>query len=196
MVAQAEKPKGRYAEVGRTPTDGLPLPRNGREWRRRDLVEAAVPNPGFGYGDKRPRVRVAVNLHSDVLEREYHFDRISERAYHAGRAYQRVLERGAGVQEQSSGERVQVAYDPGNHIVARLTAAQAVVALLDETSRITGKLGQLVLKMTLGEGLTFEEVAARMNGGSKDKSVVRFWAMTFRYSLENLGESWDSGIWA
>lgn len=196
MAEQAEKTKGRYSDVPRTPTDGLPLARDGRAWPGRRIVEAAVPNPGLGPSDKRPRTRVAVNAHVDALEREYAYGRLTDRAYHAGRAYQRILERAGGVREQSQGERVQMAYDPDHHIVARLTDAMAAVEMLRETSRITGKLGTFVLEKTLRDRLTFEDIASRMNGGRVDTPTVKFWAMTFRYSLENLGEDWDHAVWA
>src|SRR5271163_2653835 len=89
---------GRYdtakaTHMGDLPAVGLNLD------RKLNIVHAAVDDPNRSIerklGEQR-RQMVAVNLHTDMLETELHYGRISQAAYELGRRYLRILEAAAG----------------------------------------------------------------------------------------------------
>jgi hypothetical protein len=75
-----------------------------------------------------------------------------------------------------------------------LDRASQAVRVRDEVRPIIGLLGERILALTLGDGLTFTETAERLGGCGGEPSARRhaasFYAWTFRQSLEMLAEEW------
>jgi len=179
------KTEGRYS--GSSGTIPGELPREGKRRGGIHVVHATVsdPNPAI-VG----RQRVAVNRKNDALEDAYASGRVSDAAYAAGRVYQAILERAAGIRD--GGDLSGVRADPISArdllMIYRIEHAREAVELLDETARIVGKVGGMVLEKTLGfDRITISELARRMGGG---RLALAYYSRTFVDSLENLAAYW------
>jgi hypothetical protein len=185
---------GRYEAVGSASSSG-PLPREGRRGRQITIRHGAVDDPDETVSGQRRRV--AINTRTDPLEHEYSRGRLSEAAYRTGRTYQCVIERASGLRTLSSwrdGVRVDVGISGDKAIVLALDRASQAVRVRDEVRPIIGLLGERILALTLGDGLTFTETAERLGGCGGEPSARRhaasFYAWTFRQSLEILAAEW------
>lgn len=182
----ARKSEGRYSGASGASVPGE-LPREGKRRGGIQIAHATVddPNPTIAG-----RQRVAVNRKNDALEDAYAAGRVSDAAYAAGRVYQAILERAAGIRD--GGDMSGVRADPVSArdllMIYRIEHARDAVALLDETSRVVGQVGGMVLEKTLGfERVTLTELARRMGGG---RLTLAYYSRTFADSLENLAAHW------
>lgn len=201
--------QGRYERVGSVALPVRERPDGAREWTTEEPQRPALPREGNrasgkirvkhgAVADPDParegkRQRVAVNMHTDALETEYAYKRISEEAYRAGRVYQAVIEisRGRRVGERGFelGDRSGSPQSREWALLARLQNAQDAVELLAETRSAIGAWGELVLTGVLGEGLTFTQMAAKM--GRKGERARAEIARAFREGLEVLAKEWE-----
>lgn len=170
------------------------LPREGnRAGGKLRVKHAAVADPDPAREGKRQRV--AVNMHTDALETEYAYRRISEEAYRAGRSYQAILEIARGRRTGARGfEPRDCAASPQSReyaLLARLQNARDAVELLAEARGAIGAAGVEALTGVLGDGLTFTQMAARM--GRSGERARREVARAFREGLEALARESEKG---
>lgn len=187
--------RGRYEAVG-SASDPGPLPREGGRGDHVAIRHGVVDDPNAPRSGRRQRV--AINIRTDPLELEYSRGRLSEAAYSTGRTYQRVIERASGVRTMSSwrdNDCVDVGISGDHAIIAALDRASQAVRMRDEVRPIIGLLGERILALTLGDGLTFAETAERLGAYGGEPSARRhaasFYAWTFRQSLEILAAEWQ-----
>lgn len=177
--------EGRYSG-GRATVPGE-LPPEGKRGQAH-IVHGIVadPNPVV-----KPRQKVGINRNTDALEYAYSRGQISNAAYEAGRAYQAILERAAGIRDGGgdiSGVRADPVAARDMLMIYRIESAREAVEMLDDTARVVGKVGGMVLEKTLGmERLMITDLARMMGGG---KLAVAYYGRTFRDSLENLSDHW------
>lgn len=189
MVAQV----GRYRDVARA---GMPgdLPREGKRRSHIQIKHGAVADPNPACEGKRQRV--AINVNTDAIEREYANGRLSEAGYWAGRTYGRVLERSrpgaAGGSLWDLGDRVDHTSSHELAILGRISRAQDAVAMIAETAPVLGLRAQRLLELVLVEGLAIGIAGERICGGRSRQDVI-FWATLFRNACEDLADFWCSG---
>ncbi len=181
---------GRYRDVTRASMPGE-LPREGARTAH-DLIRHGVvadPNPCL----VGRRQRVAINIKTDSLEREYAHGRITPAAYGAARTYKAVLERSRQPVSGSGSWNVSIKVDRViSHelkILSKIAKAQDADAMLRDTAPVVGMRGQQVLEMVLLDEVTLTEVARRMTG-SADRQQVIYYSQLFRDSVEALAEHW------
>jgi hypothetical protein len=194
MMTQGRESTGRYTRVHDAQHPGPELPRARAHMRVR---VAAVPDPMPLIDSKRPtRQKVAINIHTDALETEYSYGRISEAAYCAGRAYQYVLEVSRG---RTSGgcsfepkDRCNPATAHEWAIISGLENAQAAVDLIYETRSAVGQWAECLLSDILGAGITIGQAA--LARGYTSTHGRRKIAAEFREALEGLAKSFDGAV--
>lgn len=182
---------GRYEDVHAAQTPGA-LPREGqRAGGKIAIRHAAVPDPNPTLRGKRQRV--AVNIHASALEAERAYGRISEAGYRAGQVYEAIVEAACG---QRSGGGSGEAIDRGSVIVRQLMAivagidrAARAVELQDEVRSAIGRDGEFILRLVLGEGRTFGEIAE--SHGFTSAWARRRVAAEFRQAIEALAVHWS-----
>lgn len=194
MAARGRENAGRYSRVNDAQHPGPELPRSRLGAKVRI---AAVSDPMQSLGDaakKGPaRQKVAVNIHTDVLETEYAYGRISTGAYMAGRTYQLVLEISRG---RASGGASFEPKDRGNPatahewaIISGLERAQDTVDLIYDTREAVGQWAEILLSDVLGAGITLSQAAfARGYTSANGRKAV---AGQFREALEGLAFHWE-----
>lgn len=165
------------------------LPRKGVRSAGVHIVHGTVPDPNPTL---RNRQEAAINRKNDALEDAYASGRVSDAAYAAGRVYQAILERAAGIRDGGdlSGVRADPVAARDLLMIYRIEHAREAVAMLDETAKIVGQVGGMVLKMTLGfDRISISELTKRMGGG---RLAQAYYSRTFIDSLENLAAHWAS----
>lgn len=190
----AQQTIGRYSGSRAASSPGE-LPNECRDPSRPhlEIVHAVVddPNPTF----RGERQRVAVNKNTDALEREHKYGRISESAYRAGRVYGLVLEKSGGAAsgggQWMEGDRVDAVLAHEVAILLGIDRARVSVAMLTDTLKVVGMLGQRILYLVLIKRLTLENVCEEISGRT-DKLARNFYAETFRQSLQSLADHWSS----
>lgn len=170
----------------RPPGPALPkLPRG----RRADALTVAVPDPTPACeGD---RVLATVNRRVDILETERANRLITVSQYETGRVVQAVLERASGARLGSGGWGQGGTRDQTEAhelaIVYAIQDAQIIRAMAERITRALGHIDARLLRLVLGEGRTYAEVAALQGKGSGDRAA-RYIAARFRDALAELDE--------
>ena len=159
MAADQTRNPGRYgtARMAVMPPD--PLPARGRDGKRQ-VVHGHVDNPA---GDRTKPQRVAINAHTDLLETEHAYGRLTPAQYAAARAYQAVLELASGA--RTGGSALEPA-DGGSSITAHeaaivlgLERARRAVLVQEGVRRAIGGNRAACLVMVLREGAGSRELA-------------------------------------
>lgn len=189
MIEAMQRNPGRYGKVANATTPGE-LPTLGKQGKRM-VVHGTVQDPNRAIGDPLRPQRVAVNAHTDALETEYAYQRISVAAYTAGRAYQAVLEAASGARSPGS------AMEPGNggssvtahemSIAMSLDRARRSVAVTDQVERAIGANYNTLLVLMLRDGVTIPGIAQWL-GLSNSWRSKRHAAEMFRQAIEALGK--------
>lgn len=196
MATRGRENAGRYSRVNDAQHPGPELPRRRPQAKIR-IAAVADPMPVIIDGEaplKAPkRQKVAVNIHTDVLETEYAYDRISTGAYVAGRTYQMILEISRG---RTSGGASFEPKDRGNPaiahewaIVSGLERAQDAVDLIYDTRKAVGQWAEALLSDVLGASITLSQAALARGYTSTDGR--RKIAGEFREALEDLALHWE-----
>jgi hypothetical protein len=189
----AGKNYGRYDRVEEAVNPGPALPRAPKHMRGKvEIVVAAVEDPNVVGKEKLRRQRVAVNVARDTLEREYAFGRISTAAYQAGRAFERILEAARG--RRSRGVAFERSCGAGSQelqILRRVEIAERAIQIQAEVRSIIGEHDERLLRAILGDGLTFEKIAA--GEGCQGKRARARVAARFREALRVLAMEWGRG---
>lgn len=183
--------EGRYTRVNDAQAPGPELPRHRPHARVRI---AAVADPMPDPDGKRPgRQKVAINIHTDALETEYAYGRITTAAYMAGRTYQLVLEISRGRTSGGSSWEPKDRPNPATAhewaIVSGLERATEAVEMIHDTRRAVGQWAEILLSDVLGEGCTLAQAAAAR--GYSSKHGVTKVAREFREALEGLALHWE-----
>jgi len=180
--------EGRYSGTAGAVLPG-DLPREGKRRGDVHVVHGTVsdPNPAL-----TGRQKVAINRNTDALEFAYSRKLVSDGAYSAGRVYQAVLERAAGIIAADGEIAFGVRSDPVSArdfaMMYRIHNAREAVEMIDETARVVGMVGGMVLEKTLGiERLTIAELSRRAGGG---RLTAAYYSRVFQDSLENLADFW------
>ncbi|PWB94674.1 hypothetical protein C5689_06315 [Methylosinus sporium] len=197
MTAPRRK-EGRYDRIENATHPGPALPSAPRKMRGKvEIVVGAVPDPNPVMGEKLRRQKVAVNAACDPLEREHAYHRISPAAYRAGRIYQRIIEAarigggGSSFGEATGGGPTAGAQDA--KAAEAIDRAAAVVSLTEQTRRAIGQWAEITLRMILGDGLSFAQVAAARREPTK-RGTAKV-ASEFREALCGLANEFDRIGW-
>ena len=125
--------------------------------------------------------------HQDMLQFEFDHGRLSTGALAAGRAIEDVL----AAQHRSAGaswaERVDTSPCGDAQGVATADAARRVVVAMARVERIIGPIDARLVRRLLGEGETYESVAAVT--GRSGARAISYIAQRFRDALEELAEA-------
>lgn len=187
MSRQARLTEGRYDSGARNLTAPGELPAEGLQGKA-EIRHAAVPDPNPSFTGQRQRA--AINIRVDLLEREYAGGRLTEGAYRAGLLIQAALQVIAlsGRGQWGEGSRVDPAQVSDAIMVDALHKASLAVKLFDRIKREVGNHDAKLLKMTLGEGLTIEQVVAKF-GAPVSAWTTRYQLKRFRDALEFVSEA-------
>ncbi|MBX9757227.1 MAG: hypothetical protein K2Y29_00510 [Beijerinckiaceae bacterium] len=196
--------EGRYSRVNDAVHPGPALPKTGDRPHTKIRVGAVI-EPGRMVDEAgrliRRRQRVAINIHSDALEIEHAYGRLSQGAYQAGRVYQSVLEVSRG--RSGGGGASFEPKDHGNSIAAHewaimssLDRARAAVDMVDQVRRAVGLYAETVLSIVLADGATLKDAAIALGyRGERSTWGRRKVAGEFREALEDIAREWDRRGW-
>lgn len=195
MMTNQRENAGRYTRVNDAQAPGPELPRKRPNMAIR-VGAVADPMPvhdANGALMAPKRQKVAVNIHTDALETEYSYGRISTAAYSAGRTYQYVLEVSRG---RTSGGASFEPKDRGNPAIAHewaiisgLERAADAVDLVYDVREAVGQWAECLLSDILGAGITIGAAAIARGYSSTDGR--RKVAGEFREALEGLALHWE-----
>ena len=169
-------------------------------------TDSTCPLGGRTPGPRRQRV--AINTRTDILEYEHGRGRLTPAAYAAGRHIDAVLEAANGRRSSTDfGERQCQPLSPlslQHAMAARIDAGRAAARLKEAMIREIGSESARVLVLTIGESLTFREIArmdARSEGRNREaprsgkgrdcERASRRIGGLFRTGLENLAVAWE-----
>lgn len=141
------------------------------------------------------------SLKGNLLAQEYSLGRISYSAYCAGLYLQKKLylnnRASLSGNNWSNNVKVDQSRDPEATMLFKLQCAQEISRIIDDIQPIIGILGIRLLRLILGEDLSFSQATSQLGKKGdlpkekQGKHVTSLYAWQFRQSLEALGEHWN-----
>ena len=162
-------------------------------------IPASPDKTSFHPSNQKKKRKKVIRTCNDALQQEYSYHRISDHAYLAGLAYQAQFELSSGGTNGnlwSLGTRIDTGGNPEGSMLYHMDKTKKRLDIQKETRPIIGLLGERLLYAVLGEGLSLQQAAERLesNGdysdSKKGKHLTGLYAWHFRETLEALAAHW------
>ena len=146
-------------------------------------------------GDKTGHILAAINIYSDVLEREYSRGHLTELAYRAGNLYVGVINScGYGGPRSPSFEPKIDTSDYEELALHKVQLAIRAANLKKEVVQVLGRKAAKILFQILIERWSLTSLAIRKYHIFNKPAQTKF-CKTFRGYLETLGQHWEALGW-